>query len=231
MALLALSDQHRLVRDRVVDALWPHLDPVAGAANLRKAAHHARQALGRDDAVRMSGGTVALFPSCEVVTDVESFEDRAEAAIRSGDRTACDAVDYPGDLLPDWLYEEWTQPRRDRVLALQVALLRLGGRWERLLEVEPADEEAHRALMRAALDRGDRHAAIRWYGRLRTNLEQELGLTPSPQSRLRCTRSASPVSAPPPPQSWDGRPSSPRRTRCSARTSGGPPHRSRCHPR
>jgi two-component SAPR family response regulator len=120
VAPLALSDQHRLVRDRVVDALWPHLDPDAGAANLRKAAHQARQALGRDDAVRLSGGTVALFPSCEVVTDVESFEDRAATAIRSRDRTACDAVNYPGDLLPDWLDEEWTRARRDRVLALQV---------------------------------------------------------------------------------------------------------------
>ncbi|MDN5751599.1 MAG: hypothetical protein L0H64_24390, partial [Pseudonocardia sp.] len=183
VALLALSERHRLVRDRVVDALWPHLDPDAGAANLRKAAHHARQALGRDDAVRLSGGTVALFPSCDVDTDVADFERRAEAALRSGDGAACDAVGHPGELLPDLLYEEWTRAWRDRVRALHLALLRLGGWWERLVDIDPSDEQAHRELMRAALAGGNRHAAIRWYGRLRTNLEHELGLPPSPKSR------------------------------------------------
>jgi DNA-binding SARP family transcriptional activator len=185
VALLALSDRHRLARDQVVEALWPHLEPDAGAANLRKAAHHARRALGREDAVRSSGGQVALFPSCDVRTDVAVFERHAEAAIRSGDGAACDeaAADYAGDLLPDSLYEEWTQSRRHHLRSLHVALLRLGGRWERLVTLDPADEEAYRELMRAALARGNRPAAIRWYGRLRTNLERELGLPPAPESR------------------------------------------------
>ena len=125
---------HRLVRDQVVDALWPHLDPDAGAANLRKAAHHARQALGREDAVRLSGGLVALFPC------VRGRHRRrgVRASRRGGDprRATAAAVrrrrPYPGELLPDWLYEEWTQARRDRLRALHVELLRLGGRWERL---------------------------------------------------------------------------------------------------
>ncbi len=36
--LLSLSAGHRLVRDQVIEALWPHLPAEAGAANLRKAA-------------------------------------------------------------------------------------------------------------------------------------------------------------------------------------------------
>ena len=36
--LLALADRHTLLRDQVIDTLWPHLEPDAGAANLRKAA-------------------------------------------------------------------------------------------------------------------------------------------------------------------------------------------------
>ncbi len=67
--LLALADGHRLTRDQVVEALWPHLDVEAGAANLRKAAHHARQALGSPEAVVLRGGQVALFPSRSVETD------------------------------------------------------------------------------------------------------------------------------------------------------------------
>ena len=33
--LLSLGPRHRLSRDQVIDALWPQLDPEAGAANLR----------------------------------------------------------------------------------------------------------------------------------------------------------------------------------------------------
>ena len=49
--LLALADGHRLTRDQVIEALWPHLQVEAGAANLRKAAHFAREALTSSEAV------------------------------------------------------------------------------------------------------------------------------------------------------------------------------------
>jgi DNA-binding SARP family transcriptional activator/tetratricopeptide (TPR) repeat protein len=183
--LLALADGHRLVKDQVVDALWPHLGPEAGVANLRKAAHHARQALGHEDAVVLSGGRVALFPTWQVDTDVACFEREAGAALRSRDGAACAvaASKYGGDLLPDSLYEEWTQARRGQLRSLYVQLLRMAGQWSRLVEVEPSDEPAYRELIRAALADGNRHAAIRWYGRLRTNLQRELGLPPAPESQ------------------------------------------------
>jgi DNA-binding SARP family transcriptional activator/tetratricopeptide (TPR) repeat protein len=183
--LLALADRHRLARDQVIEALWPHLSAEAGAANLRKAAHHARQALSRPDAVVLSGGRVMLFPSCQVETDVECFERQAGLALRSRDRASCaeTASGYAGELLPESLYEEWTQARRGHLRLLHVELLRLSGQWGRLVEVEPSDEAAYRELMHAELASGNRHAAIRWYGRLRTNLERELGVPPSPESQ------------------------------------------------
>jgi DNA-binding SARP family transcriptional activator len=183
--LLALADHHRLLRDQVVDALWPHLPLDAGAANLRKAAHHARQAVGRDDAVVLHGGGVSLFPSSRLDTDVETFERAAAAALRARDTAACAdvAAAYAGSLLPGSLYEEWTQARRDHLAALHLELLRAGGQWARLAELDPSDEQAHRELMRAALVNGNRHAAIRWYGRLRSHLERELGLRPAPETQ------------------------------------------------
>lgn len=178
--LLALAGGHHLLRDQVIDALWSRLDPDAGAANLRKAAHHARQILGDPDAVVLRGGRVALFPSHQVETDVDRFEHAARAALRQADPATCAevAATYPGDLLPDELYEEWAQARREHLRSRYLELLRRGGEWERLVEVEPTEESAYRELMRAAVDTGNRHAAIRWYGRLRTVLEQELGVLP-----------------------------------------------------
>jgi DNA-binding SARP family transcriptional activator/tetratricopeptide (TPR) repeat protein len=179
--LLALADGHRLTGDQVVEALWPHLEVEAGAANLRKAAHHARKALASPEAVVLRGGQVALFPSRPVATDVGQFEAQSRAALAAGDRAACAAAAsaYTGDLLPEALYEEWTQAPRERLRSRYVELLRRSGQWERLVEVEPTDEPAYRELMRRELGAGSRPAAIRWYGRLRTALRRELGILPS----------------------------------------------------
>ena len=86
---------------------------------------------------------------------------------------------YTGDLLPEALYEEWTQAPRERLRSRYVELLRRSGQWERLVEVEPTDEPAYRELMRREVADGSRPAAIRWYGRLRTALRRELGILPS----------------------------------------------------
>jgi DNA-binding SARP family transcriptional activator len=185
VALLALAEGFRLARDQVVDALWPHLSAGAGAANLRKAAHHARQALGSPDAVVLRGGRVSLFPSHLLSTDVGAFEAAAEAALRSGSPEACTAVarGCGGELLPTARYEEWTQQRREHLRARYADLLRTGTQWERLLQVEPVDEPAHCALMREELDAGNRHAALRWFGRLSTVLAQEIGVKPGVEAQ------------------------------------------------
>src|SRR5215218_5213837 len=140
--LLALADGHRLTRDQVVEALWPHLEAEAGAANLRKAAHYARQALASPEAVVLRGGQVALFPSRPVETDAGHFEAQGRAALADGDVAACAgaASAYTGDLLPEALYEEWTQASREHLRSRYVELLRHSRQWERLVEVEPTDE-------------------------------------------------------------------------------------------
>jgi DNA-binding SARP family transcriptional activator/tetratricopeptide (TPR) repeat protein len=182
--LLVLSDGHRLLRDQAIDSLWPHLGAQAAAANLRKAAHYARQALGIRDSVVLRAGWVSLLPLHRVETDVEEFERAATSALDAGDPEACTAAvsAYGGDLLPGSLYEEWTQMPRRELRARYVRLLQRSAQWERLAEVEPTDEGSYQELMREALARGSRHAAIRWYGRLRTTLARELGLLPSSET-------------------------------------------------
>lgn len=182
--LLALADERRLTRDQVIEALWPRLAVGAGAANLRKAAHYARQALAMPEAVVLRGGQVLLLPERPVVVDVDGFEAQAREALARGDATACAAAaaTYGGELLPAALYEEWTQARRERLRLRHAELLRGSGQWERLIEVEPTDEPAYRELMRRDLSRGGRPSAIRWYGRLRSVLRRELGVLPSDET-------------------------------------------------
>ncbi len=190
--LLALADGHRLAREQVIEALWPQLDPEAGAANLRKAAHHARQALGRQDSLVLQGGQVQLMPALPVQVDARRFEQKARAALDAADPAECAAVarSWGGELLPGARYEAWSEPVRERLQTLQAALLRSTGDWVALAELDPTDEPAHRALMTAALDQGNRTAAIRWYARLRRALLQSLGVAPQAETQALYRRAA-----------------------------------------
>jgi DNA-binding SARP family transcriptional activator/tetratricopeptide (TPR) repeat protein len=178
--LLSLQPRRRLTREQLIDTLWPQLDPEAGAANLRKAMHHARQALRRHDALVAQGGEVVLWPQREVIVDADVFEHQADAALARRDAAECAeaALRYAGDLLPGARYEAWTEAARERLHARYVELLRASAQWEKLAQHEPTDESAHRALMQRELEAGNRAAALRWYAHLREALQQGLGVAP-----------------------------------------------------
>lgn len=182
--LLSLQARHRMTRDQVIDILWPQLDPEAGAANLRKALHHARQALGRHDGITLQAGELLLWSGRPVVIDADLFEQRADAALHRRDTAACaDAAgSYAGDLLPGGRYETWTEASRERLKARYFELLRISAQWERLAQLEPTDESAHRALMLHEFQVGNRAAALRWYAQLREALQHALGVSPDAQT-------------------------------------------------
>jgi len=198
--LLALAPRNRLHREQVIDALWPDLPPDAGAANLRKAAHYARAALGSKEAVVLRQGQVSLWPDAELAVDAERFEAEGKLALRSGAAEACAAIagSYRGELLPDQRYEEWAGERRGDVRALYLQLLRRAGLWERVVAEEPTDEPAHRALMHVYADAGNRSAAVEQYQRLGAALAG-LGLLPTEETQalyrevLRAPPAASPI--------------------------------------
>ena len=196
--LLSLAPRHRLTREQAIDALWPELAPEAGAANLRKAAHHARQALGRHDGILMQGGELRLWPDGSVLVDSEDFEGQARAALALRDPQACIEVAdmYVGELLPSARYETWAETARERLHACFTDLLRLSAQWERLAQVEPGDEPAHRELMTAELAAGNRAAAIRWYAHLREALQRDFDVLPDSQTEAvyqRCVVGLQPV--------------------------------------
>ncbi len=166
--LLALASGHRLHREQAMDLLWPNLDSKAAANNLHHALHVARRALG--PATDTASGhlafreeQLALCPSSPLWLDVEAFEEAAAAARRVSDpaayRAALDL--YAEDLLPEDLYEEWTEPRRAELRRLYLALLvEMAAKHEerkefdagvealsRVLAEEPASEQAHVGLM------------------------------------------------------------------------------------
>ena len=172
--LLALSRGHRLPREQILDALWPDLLVDQAAPRLHKAAHFARTALGHREGVVLSGDVVSLFPGADVVVDVDRFD---AAAIDDDPALAEEAVErYRGALLPDDLYEPWTEEPRERLRLRHLELLGTLHRWEDLVAADPADEQAHLQLVREHLRRGDRSAALRQLDHLETVLQRELGV-------------------------------------------------------
>lgn len=76
--VLALAHAHRRHREQLMDELWPALGPTAAAANLRKAIHFARRAVGAEHIV-VRHELVELAGS-DVWVDVDAFETGGGAA-------------------------------------------------------------------------------------------------------------------------------------------------------
>jgi DNA-binding SARP family transcriptional activator len=174
--ILALAEGRRLHREQVMDLLWPGLPAAAASANLRKAVHYARAALGAASAIGRCGAMLELCPAGDLRVDAQAFE----AAARAGQSGAAGL--YHGDLLPEDRYAPWAEEPREQLRALYLRLLKAAQQWERVLEADPADEQAHRALMQRAIQAGDRQAVIRQFGRLCDRLRADLGVGPDRQT-------------------------------------------------
>ncbi|WP_283779126.1 AfsR/SARP family transcriptional regulator [Streptomyces durmitorensis] len=183
--LLALAPGHQLHREHIMAACWPHAELPAAQRSLRVAVHTARHALEPELTPRSAssylvadGALLRLAPGA-VQVDTDRARSLAESALIEGDapQLAAALAAFTGELLPEDRYAPWAEPHRTRlaelrdrvVLALAEAQLAAGeaqeacGSARLLLESAPADERAHRVLIRAWLRQGMRRAAIRQY--------------------------------------------------------------------
>lgn len=202
LAVLAVTGPLR--RERLVDLLWPDLDPVAAGRNMRVTLTRVRSALGVRDALRTDGDLVGLAPHVDV--DLRRFEadlDAAAAAEGAGDPLGLVAALERACAL--WRGEPLTDADAIAGVAVDVehvrrlvtdTALRLGelhfvsGRcdlavtWaERVRSASPYDERAHRLAVAAHLQRGDRLAAARAVAATRTMLA-ELAADPEPATEM-----------------------------------------------
>ncbi len=192
--LLLLAPQRSLLREQVMEALWPGKAPAAALPLFHRATSALRRALEPDlpdkfpsRYLRVEGGRVSLHLPPASQVDFEDFERLAaseawEAALGL----------YRGPLFPDDRYAGWAAPRREalRYRAVQAALgvarraLEEGdpsgalSACRRALEMEPWHEGAALLGMRALVALGDRPGAIRLYRRLERTLREELDITP-----------------------------------------------------
>ena len=195
--LLALEPGRELLRDVLIERLWPELDAEQGLNNFHKTLHAARRALEPDlkpGAVSAYLVTqdqkVALRAPGELFIDADEFEKRARASLASGDPGdyAAALELYAGELLAEDRYEDWASVRRDKlanlhqeVLVRYAALRESHGAIELLEQAVaaiPGNENAHRQLMRLHALAGNRHLAIAQYRQCAEALRRDLDAEP-----------------------------------------------------
>lgn len=186
LAYLAL--QHREAeRSEIARVLWPGTAHGRALGNLRSALW--RLPGGSRHAVTECGTSLQLSP--EVVCDLDLIEQGLSPA---ASENAPDVLTWGwrDELLAGW-YDDWVLWARDQLQARRaVALERLsitscarGLPGDALLYAalavgaQPLRESAHRALLRAHLDRGNRLEAVELYRELALMLRRELGVAPS----------------------------------------------------
>jgi DNA-binding SARP family transcriptional activator len=181
--VLALEPTQAMHREQVMALLWPDLAEEPAGANLRKAVHYARRAMGTDESIRSESGLLTLWDGRAEV-DAALFLAAADAALASGDRDACAAAAdlCTGQPLPADRYEPWATGPRQRMRERLLAVLKGAGRWRHVLDLDPTDEQAHRELMRAHLRAGERRDAMRQFERLRDALREHMAVAPAPET-------------------------------------------------
>ncbi len=204
--ILALTSERRLHREQMIELLWPGADGAAGLRGLNQALHAARRALlsvygssmDTNDVIRHHRQVLSLLPLGPLWIDAEAFESKALEASRTGDgRLFDEAVDlYRDDLLTEDRYEDWVADRRIALNGVYLSLLhefanRFEARGElpramdalrKIIAADPANEDAHAALMKLYALTGRRQYAIHQYHLLREILMREFQLDPDPST-------------------------------------------------
>lgn len=204
--LLALQPKQRLHREQVLEALWPDLEEKSGMNNLHQNLYHARRMLepglsrgARPRFLTFEHETLVLYAGGPVEVDYAEFLRLVNQARRQSDAALYEAAValYRGDLLPEDIYEDWTEPQRDEARSLYLAalielaqlleqrgdLLRACHFLEQAISKEPTAEAAHLALMQIYARTGRRMEAIQQFQTLREALVQELGEEPDEGTR------------------------------------------------
>ncbi|WP_411077615.1 ATP-binding protein [Streptomyces sp. cmx-10-25] len=202
--LLALTPGHRLHRDQVTEACWPGTDPQTARRSLRVSLHAARHTLepelaprGRSIYLSTDGELLSLVADT-VRVDLVEAEKAAARGLATGDPVALGASweTLGQELLPEDRYADWAAARRRELSSLwrRVAAGLADAHTaaghpaaaaevlERAVAGEDVDEPLHRQLLALCLASGERTRAVEHYYRLRHRLDEELGLTPEPET-------------------------------------------------
>ena len=206
LKLLLATPGHRVRREAAAELLWPEAPEARSAVNVRKAVHFARRALEDDAGPAVFAGSTAWLefdPGVEIDVDVDRLRTALEG-VRAPRKAGADQDAIAGvleavigfgatDVLPEDPFEEWLIPLRERLHVQRLSALGAAAETARaiarpdlahrlvdlLLELEPADEGAHRLAIELYIDDGRIDLARRQLLRCASAIADLYGVAPS----------------------------------------------------
>ncbi|HMG26884.1 MAG TPA: BTAD domain-containing putative transcriptional regulator [Acidimicrobiia bacterium] len=201
---LAINRHRRAARDELVAAVWPNDPPPAADGALNALLSKMRRALGADAVdgrsslrLRLDGASVDVEAATEAIHRAESSVALADWRRAWGPSLVALFVAEREFLLDE--DAEWIDVERRRLAELRLRALEcygtaglgIGGTelvaavraGRRLVELAPLRESGYRCLMQALAAQGNSAEALRVYSGLCDTLRDELGVSPSADTR------------------------------------------------
>ncbi len=206
LAYLVVRDARRVgvTRDKLVDAVWPQIDPRSLGNTFHVTLSHLRKAVRpeKSDFLTSDGGVYRLNWEGKIWSDVSEFLSCLDKAVHFQEEEKQHLMDleyrkaadlYCSNLLEDF-YEDWAEETRDQYREKYNVVFRklAQSAWDKsdyescirylqsLLLSDPTDEEAHRMIMISYALLGSRTAAIRQFKVCENNMKRYLEIEPEP---------------------------------------------------
>jgi DNA-binding SARP family transcriptional activator/predicted negative regulator of RcsB-dependent stress response len=204
--LLLLAPQGQLLKERVLEWLWPDQNPERAANNLHRTLFILRRVLEPElvnaadsHYIFFRDGKLALNLEAIAWTDVLEFDRLIQLGRQQPNPLphyeAARSL-YQGDFLPEDLYEDWASDHRQRYHSAYCVLVRHMAQlyaqtaayteaincWKNLLCLDPTHEESYQELMRLYTQVGQRHQALQLYQQLCQILHRELEVEPAAET-------------------------------------------------
>jgi TolB-like protein len=201
LAILAAAGAKGIRRERIAAMVWPNRDDLQAKSTLRQVLTAIRKALADlpDVAIETSGDVVCLSAPDQAV-DIRLFDAAGPAITRGkiGTERAKDLAalyrgefmsgfSFDGDLLAHMLsfrqrYHDYALMLAEHLSQQPDALDEAERLAKTLVSIDPAAEEAYRALIRVALAHGKRNRALKHLTTLKSVLLEELGADPETET-------------------------------------------------
>ena len=205
--LLLTNRGQWLLRDQIVDQLWPDLPAEPAQRDFKvalNALNHAMEPARLRTApaffVVRNDNMYGLNPDARIRVDVDDFE--CYVNVKPGVNLEMESLSsalrmYEDDYLPECRYEDWAVPERERLRHLylsaagRLAQLHLDQQsWDEVIQTsnqtlarDPLWEPAYRHLMQAYARKGNLAQVQAVFNRLRDALQRDLGVDPSDETQ------------------------------------------------
>jgi len=208
LAYLVVNDPKKIgvTRDKLVDAIWPEIDPQSLGNTFHVTLSHLRKAIEKrkGEYLISQAGVYRLNWESKIWSDVGEFLSCLDNALRFQKEEKLHLMNleyrkaaelYSSNLLEDF-YERSAEEARDEYREKYNTVFRrlAQSAWEKsdyencisylqsLLLSDPTDEEAHRMIMLSYALLGSRTAAVRQFKVCEENLRRYLEIEPEPET-------------------------------------------------